>query len=284
MRPYEEFLDYTKLYCWFYMRISIVNLQRLGAVSVAVACVFLAPATGLSQEAEPLVTDRPDFTESASTVAPGRFQFELGYTFTRAGDENRHNFGELLARIGILSWLEGRLGINSFSVLRDPAADREGLEDLTLAFKSILYRKPEESSAAVPQVALLFGLDLPTGDEEFGSNEVQPGAKTAAEWDLCDRFVLATNLGWAYLRSDGERFHQGVGSLVLGYSISEPLSAYFEWYGLFPENRGGGSNHYLNTGLAWRLGPNLQLDWRIGLGLQDLDPNWFTGVGLSFRL
>lgn len=255
------------------------------AVLVGTGLVLASLPAGLAaQDVEPLVTDRPDFTESASTVAPGRFQFELGYTFTRSGEEEQHNIGELLARLGILPWLEGRLGINSFSLFRAPGADREGFEDLTLAFKSILYRKPAESSAAVPQVALLVGVDLPTGESGFGSNEAQPGVKAIASWDITDRFVAASNIGWAYLYSDGERFDQWVGSLVLAYSVSDPVSAFLEWYGFFPENRGGGSNHYLNGGLAWLLTPNLQLDWRIGLGLQDPDPNWFSGVGLSFRL
>ncbi len=254
-------------------------------ILVAAAVLTLTfPVVSSAQEADPMITDRPDFTESASTVSPGRFQFEMGYTFTRAGQEDRHNFGELLARVGILTWLEGRLGLNSFSQLRAPGADREGLEDLTISAKAVLYRKPRESSAAVPQVALLFGVDLPTGESGFGENELQPGVKVAFDFQLTERVNLGSNLGWAYLFSDDQRFHQGVATVVLGYSISDPLTTYVEWYGLFPENRGGGSNHYVNGGFAWRFRPQLQLDWRIGVGLQDPDPNWFTGAGLSFRL
>ena len=250
------------------------------------AGVFLIafPVTGSAQEEDPMITDRPDFTESASTVAPGRFQFELGYSFSRTGDEERHDFGELLARLGILSWLEGRLGLNSLSLLRSPEADADGIQDLTVAFKALLLRKPAGSSAVVPQVALLFGADLPVGDSDFGEEEVQPGATVALDFPLSERLNLATNIGWAYLFSDGQRFNQAIGSLVLGFAISRPLSAFVEWYGLFPENRAGGSNNYVNAGLAWKLGPDLQLDWRIGAGLQDPSPNWFTGVGLSFRL
>ncbi len=260
-------------------------MNRACRILVAAAVLALAfPVASSAQQADPMITDRPDFTESASTVSPGRFQFEMGYTFTRAGQEDRHNFGEILARVGILTWLEGRLGLNSFSQLRAPGADREGLEDLTISAKAVLYRKPEVSSAAVPQVALLFGADLPTGESGFGSTELQPGVKLAFDFELTARLNLGSNLGWAYLFSDDQRFHQGVGSVVFGYSISDPLTTYVEWYGLFPENRGGGSNHYVNGGLAWLLGPNFQLDWRIGAGLQDPDPNWFTGAGLSFRL
>jgi hypothetical protein len=231
-----------------------------------------------------MVTDRPDFTESASIVAPGRFQFEMGYTWTKAGEQEEHSFGELLARVGILPWIEGRLGLNSYVLLRDPAEEVDGLQDLTVAFKALLYRKPEGSSAAVPQVALLLGADLPTGASDVGGGELQPGAKLALGFDLTERFVAGSNVGWAYLYSDDGRFHQGLGSVVLGYGISDPVTVYVEWFGLFPENRGGGSNHYFDGGIAWLVGADFQLDWRIGAGLQDPSPNWFTGAGLSFRL
>jgi hypothetical protein len=255
------------------------------AILTVISATCLAhPGVAHAQQEDPMVTDRPDFTESARTVAPGRFQFELGYTFTKAGDEEQHNFGELLARVGILPWLEGRLGLNSFVLLRDPAEDREGLEDLTVGFKALLRGASAGGSRAVPRLALLLGANLPTGSDDVGSSEVVPGAKLVAAWDLSDRVVIATNLGWAYGFADDQRFHQGIASLVAGYSISEPLTGYIEWYGFFPENRGGGSNHYLNGGLAWLLTPNLQLDWRVGAGLQDPDPNWFTGLGFSFRL
>jgi hypothetical protein len=248
------------------------------------ACALAWPVTAHAQEEAPMVTDRPDFTESASVVTPGRFQFEVGHTFTKSGSEERHSFGELLARVGILSWLEGRLGLNSFSQVRSPSSDSSGLEDLTLSFKALLYRKPGGSSAAVPQVALLFGADLPTGEGSFGENEWQPGLRLALDFDLSDRFNVGSNLGYAFLHSDGERFHQALVSLVTGYAISGPLTAFIEGYGFFPENRGGGSNYYVDGGLAWQIKPSLQLDWRIGLGLQDPDPNWLTGLGVSFRL
>lgn len=250
------------------------------AAVVAVAC----PSPALAQESEPLSTDRPDFTEGTSTVAPGRFQFEMGYTFAQSGEDDEQDFGELLARVGILPWLEGRLGLNSFVLLRGPAADSEGLQDFTVGLKARLHRKPEGSSWAVPRVSLLLGADLPTGASEIGTSEVVPGATLAAGWDLSERLSAASNVGWVRGAEGDERFNQGLASVVFGYALMDSLIGYIEWYGLFPENRGGGSNNYLDAGIGWRLNLDLQLDWRIGVGLQDPSPNWFTGVGLSFRL
>lgn len=56
---------------------------------------------------EPLVTDRPDFTESSSTVGKGFFQLEGGATyFESAGGTDVTTLGEVLIGAG-LSW---RLG------------------------------------------------------------------------------------------------------------------------------------------------------------------------------
>lgn len=233
---------------------------------------------------EPLVTDRPDFTESAVTVAPRRVQLELGYTFTRVGDEEQHALGELLVRAGVLTWLEARVGLNSFALTRGSAGDADGLEDFTLGLKAVVARPAADAPALLPEAALLLGADLPTGSDAFGADEIQPGATLALAWEPSNRVGLASNVGWASLAADGERYGQGTASVALGYSIDESLSAYGEWYGLFPETRDGDASHYLNGGFAWRLGPDLQLDWRIGLGLGDPDPNWFSGAGLSLRL
>ncbi len=55
---------------------------------------------------EPLITDRPDFTESTEAVPAGHLQLEAGYTFTfdREGtDRTRHHTApELLFRIGLV--------------------------------------------------------------------------------------------------------------------------------------------------------------------------------------
>ncbi len=42
---------------------------------------------------EPLITDRPDFTESPVAVAPGLFQLEGGYTFSKDAGEDKHTLG-----------------------------------------------------------------------------------------------------------------------------------------------------------------------------------------------
>ncbi|HVR97870.1 MAG TPA: transporter, partial [Thermoanaerobaculia bacterium] len=74
-----------------------------------------AAALDLSGLPEPLVTDRPDFTESTSTVAPGHFQVEGGATLARVEDEDSETWGEVLVRYGLGPRLEARLAAGSYT-------------------------------------------------------------------------------------------------------------------------------------------------------------------------
>jgi len=68
---------------------------------------------------EPLITDRPDFTESTDAVPRGHLQLEAGYTFTydrEKLDRTRdHTSPEILLRIGLVDRLELRLGWAGYS-------------------------------------------------------------------------------------------------------------------------------------------------------------------------
>jgi hypothetical protein len=68
---------------------------------IIAGAVFFALTSVVSAD-EPLVTDRPDFTESSSTVGSGVLQLEGGVTFvdSRSGADVT-SVGEILARWGI---------------------------------------------------------------------------------------------------------------------------------------------------------------------------------------
>lgn len=88
---------------------------------------------------EPIVTDRPDFTEASSTVGCGVFQIESGYTFAFDRDgpakTQSHSFPEALLRYGIVDdWLEMRLATN-FAGETFNTSSETGMEDLYVGMK-----------------------------------------------------------------------------------------------------------------------------------------------------
>jgi hypothetical protein len=134
---------------------------------------------------EPLVTDRPDFTESAETVARGRVQVEGGYTFTEREAEDEQSLGEVLVRVGLSQRFELRLGLDSWVHL-DPAGPgrgTEGFADPSVGAKLVLRADTDQRTSS-PQLALLFGTTLPIGSSDLREPHAQPFAVLAASWGL----------------------------------------------------------------------------------------------------
>ncbi len=113
---------------------------RTATLVLGLGLALAAPALAqdFSDLPDSIVTDRPDFTESTSTIPQGHFQVEGGYTFTRQGDEESSSLGELLVRIGTGERVEARLGIGSYSQV-DPgvpgSSTLSGYEDPFLGIK-----------------------------------------------------------------------------------------------------------------------------------------------------
>ena len=71
------------------------------------------------RQAPELITDRPDKTESAVTVPPGYVQLETDWTFTREDEGGvrlgTHDVPGTLVRIGLVRWMELRIGWNGYT-------------------------------------------------------------------------------------------------------------------------------------------------------------------------
>ena len=116
---------------------------------------------------EPLVTDRPDYTESSSTVGQGVVQLETGYTFTYddkdTGKTAEHSFPEALWRIGMFAeWFELRIacnwGASAENVFGGPTTNLNGAEDLYLGAKLGLTPQVD----CLPETALVLQMKVPT--------------------------------------------------------------------------------------------------------------------------
>jgi len=245
---------------------------------------------------EPLETDRPDFTEGTSTVPRGHFQLEGGYTFVY-GRENgtrsrTHTAPELLLRAGLADNFELRIGWEGYTWLNEQARGRtragrpvtveegtQGGADTYVGFKWKLL----DQEGLRPDFAIIPAVTVPGGSSGFSSGDVDPEIKLAWSYGLGERWSVGGNVNLAAPTDGGKRFFQSGASVALGYELLERVGAYVEYFGFYPNARGADCAHTLNTGLTWRLTDNLQLDWRIGAGLNEEAEDFFTGVGFAFR-
>ena len=259
---------------------ALLAAALLASPALALSAEPADPREDLIQPVDapsPLITDRPDFTESTSAVAPGRVQIESGLTFTSRETDDALEAPEALFRIGLADRLELRLEAPSYTWAD---AGDDGLGDSSLGFKLELA----EQRGARPALAVIGLVGLPTGDSDLTTDHLQPGAILAASWDLPHELALGLNAG-ATSADDGagDNFSEYSASVALGFPLAGDLSGFIEYYGLYRSGGGGGPEHVVDGGLTYLVSPDVQLDVFVGAGLSDHAPDWLVGAGVSFR-
>lgn len=260
------------------------------------ALLVALPALGMSQESQPLQTDRPDFTEASSTVGRGRVQLEAGYTFgydDAGGNVSRvHNFPETLLRVGLTDTVEFRIAWSYLVEEVTSAPSEDGAIDLYLGTKLFLM----EQDGWIPESALILQMTVPTGAEIFCDDEVLYGFNLLYGWDLPSGWSLGASTGVnsgtedlvvtglvPSLNRDGHAVaHQ---SVAIGIPLTERLGGFVEYFGLYTLGRDSNfPENYFDGGFTYLVTDDFQLDWRIGIGLNDQAQDFFTGVGFALRL
>lgn len=249
------------------------------AAALALAVVPAGASAQGADDPRPLVGDRPDFTESAVAVAPGRVQVEAGYTFTRSGGTRVHDVGEGLVRVGLVPGAELRMGVESFAVVDAPGPGSvSGVRDPSLGAKLAL---PEPSSPALPKAALLVGTTLPVGSDALGAEGLRPGATLALGWEPADRLGLGANAGYTREEDGGRRVDEVSASGAVSWQLTPAAGVFAEYFGLFRDV--GRDENFLSGGATLALGPDLRLDARAGVGLDGPGPDYFVGAGVVVR-
>lgn len=148
----------------------------LAAFALISAC---APQRENIQTA-PMVTDRPDFTESALTVPARLQQLEFGQTLTQEGDTRSISIGEFLLRSGITDRLEMRISAASFAIEDNGPNRTQGLEDANIGAKFVLRGAGEGAARWKPGLAVIAGATIPSGARSFRSSHALPEVKLLA--------------------------------------------------------------------------------------------------------
>ncbi|HUG70137.1 MAG TPA: transporter [Pirellulaceae bacterium] len=235
---------------------------------------------------EPLVTDRPDFTEASSTVGRGVAQLEFGYTYTsdNSGTEQTlgHSYPETLLRYGIFAnWLEFRAAWN-YANEQVNGVGVSGSEDLYLGFKIGLT--PQEG--LLPEMALIPQMTVPTGHNAFTADQVLPGVNWIYGWEVNDFISTAgsTQFNRAVDATTSASYTEYAQSWTIAYSLADKLGAYTEWFALFPSSADTAKpEHYFNGGFTYLISNDVQWDIRAGVGLNEAADDYFVGTGLSIR-
>ena len=253
----------------------------------------------LSQEEDPvgpINTDRPTFTPANTVVPRGRVQFESGFTFdlqqTSKSTTTSYDLPELATRIGIANGVEFRtywFGQTWAQTQPHPggrATQLNGLGDMEVGFKWQLLLG-DENRKWLPTTALITSIYAPTGGTSpYSSETVAPYINLIYGWTPTEKLTISGSTGYLGSRQHFaprrrgafERYHQ---SLVAFYSVAERTTLFYEYYVLMPTE--SHAANYMDGGMLYRLTTNMQLDLRVGVGLNGNPSELFTGAGFSVR-
>jgi hypothetical protein len=257
-------------------------LPLLLASSLACACAHA--------DEDKISPDRPDFTNSSTVVGQGRFQVEAGLQWDRERDPDLHTrtlSTPLTLRYGLGESTElrletgGRMVIHASDPFSGEHATTAGYADSAIGLKWHIA----DQQGNVPSYGLLVHALLPSGSRELRGQGARPAVFVPAEWDLPGDFSLGIMPGLGIDHNAGGAHYQyGVMSASLGKDFSERLHGFFEI--ALPQIAragNGGTQASLDTGLAWLVDEDVQVDALVMHGLNRNTPGLSLGFGLSFR-
>jgi len=226
--------------------------------------------------AQGIVTDRPDQTESSSTVQKGKIQIETGILVEFREDdlisERQLLLPTTLFRLGVSRTFEIRVLSQLESVEdQNSATTINGISDIELGTKIQLVQKDNVNT----EMAFISHLVIPTGSKQLSNDKFGTINKLSISHELDEKIALGYNVGYNYLGfGDGDLTY----SMALGYSLSDTIGLYIEPYGEVINL----SDHEANfdAGITYLLKSNFQLDFSFGAGINH-NMNYMS-VGCSF--
>lgn len=240
-------------------------------------CVFMVLTNyGKAQELPSIQTDRPDQTECPFITPKHFFQLENGFSY----EQNHKNWSSfvaptILTRFGINNYLELRI-ITEYTVIKENENIFSEINPIVVGIKIKLL----EEKGLIPTTSLISHIGFPkAASPDYRANYYYPEFRFAMQHTISEKQSLSYNLGAEW---NGENTKPTfIYTLTTGYSLTEKIGAYAEFYGFVPQI--GKADHRFDLGLTYLYNPNHQLDFSGGFGLSKTSPNYFLSLGYSFR-
>jgi hypothetical protein len=223
-----------------------------------------------------IITDRPNQTESSSTVEKSTLQIEAGFQIGFEGDHS-NAIEQLLTpttlfRQGISERFELRI-LSQIEQIRFQEKITKGISDLEIGTKIQLYRKAQSRT----QIAWLSHLRLPTGSDGLTDRSFGTINKLSISHEINEFMAVGYNIGYNYFGLDrGDLTY----SAALGFSLNSHVSIYVEPYGMLSNFKEPVVN--FDAGFTYLVHDNLQFDFSFGTGISDRMN--YVSIGCSWKI
>lgn len=266
----------------------IAGVVPAAVFALASAClVGTALAQRLETPREELETDRDSFTFAPTTTGAGTSILEASYSFidNRSGQE-AHSFPEVLVRRGIGDRVEARFGFNYEGGGPGTVSGSEfGGEDIVTEDESrVLYGTKVETSDQdgwLPRSAAIVQGYTPVSGPSSRSTLV---VGEAFGWRFANRWEWTTAMRYGTGFEEQDSFNQWAPSSVIKVPVGERWNVHAEYFGIFSSGKEIPLNiQYASVGGHVLVTENLELGLRVGWGLNETSPNFFSNIGVGWR-
>lgn len=275
------------------MTVSYVSRISRAVFTMALFALLVAPAAQAQISA-----DRPGFSNSAATVAPGTFQAELGYDLTQntSGSEtfSTHSLGLLVLRYGVTDKLEVRANVGSigFAERLSNSSETEfesgyfgsSLDGLvtgpSVEVKARLFQSSTTTLTAFSQTSLPM---LMSGAFETPDDRARQTLALLLDGALGENVSLTVNGGATFFWAAGvqeDRLPSALFIPTLNFSINEQVGAYVGYFGQYWEFA---NTNLVEGGFTFLAHDDTQLDLNFGYRIDDNGDGYFLGLGLAQR-
>jgi Putative MetA-pathway of phenol degradation len=254
----------------------LLGLAALIGLSLSILGASAASADQCPQKESPIKTDRPDVTNSSEVVPQGSFQSENGINFSQR--DGNHEFDGTNSRLrwGIAPCLEVLVDLPTYFA----AVRRQLNSGFTNAIPAIKWQ-----ISPVPgkiDLSATLGAGLPTGTKAIAGPGVQPYIQFPWSWELGGGWGISGMFTNFIVPADPTNKLSTETTFVLDREFAERAFLFIEYVGDYRVH--GGPSYLFNSGGGYRITPTQQIDFHVGIGLNENAPAYIFGIGYSFRL
>jgi hypothetical protein len=245
-------------------------------------------ALGLSAPvlADDINPDRPGIADGSGVVGAGRLQVESGLQreWRRDGSEReRLTYAPTLLRIGIDEHWEGRIESTVYGWQRQSGAPRSvGTMPVSLGVKYDIQAADDSGKPGYGIIARVFPR---SGSDTFGTHRVTGDVRFVADIPLTEKWLLTPNIGVATDEDTEQRqYNTALFATTLSYAASKQLNVFVDTGMQSREQRHGKAQVIVDTGVAYALTSDVQLDASVGRGVHGATPpRVYAAAGVSVR-
>ncbi len=235
-----------------------------------------------AQFSETISSDRPGQAFGPNTVGRFVIQSQTGLDFGGFSGDGNSSGNSIAPNTFIRYGITKKIEVNTAWEFRNDSYNDNNFTSSTsgLSFSSIGTRlNVFEGKDNVPAIGVLAMVKLPILAQSYNFNNVAPRLLVIAGGSLSEKITYTLNLGIDF---DGNGTSpSGLYVANIGYTISPKMFTFIENYGSFGN---GFFEHRFDAGLGYFINNNIQLDIYGGLGNNNNTLDYFTSIGVSWRI